>query len=80
MSIVLGREEPHLWPALLKSRPPSPRTASEMRNVRPETDCCPEKKPVGWNWTNSRLDILAEALAAMAMPSPVLTPGLVVIG
>ena len=66
-------------PAALYRRPPSPRTASEMRKERPPTES-PCHRLVGWNCTNSMLAIAALARCAMAMPSPVVTLGLVVFG
>ena len=74
---------PYLLPARLYRRPPSPRTASEIRKARPVSGLpvkAGAQKAVGWNWTNSMLAMAACARYAMAMPSPVATPGLVVIG
>jgi len=79
-----GARQPHLSPARLNRRPPSPRTASEMRKARPGAGGAPGgpggRKAVGWNCTNSMLATAAWARKAMAMPSPVATAGLVVSG
>ena len=54
---------------------PSPRSASDSRKPsRGE----PARRPVGWNWTNSRSEIRAPARQARAIPSPVAQGGLVV--
>mmetsp|Transcript_8993 Transcript_8993/g.31321 ORF Transcript_8993/g.31321 Transcript_8993/m.31321 type:complete len:247 (-) Transcript_8993:422-1162(-) len=70
-------------PCALSSTAPWPRTASETRNEL----CCSGSRAsgssysdVGWNWTNSMLESVAPARNAMARPSPVATPGLVVEG
>ena len=61
-------------PAAFSRRAPSPRSASDSRKRgRPGTS-----RTVGWNWTNSRSATSAPASNAMAMPSPVVTVGLVV--
>ncbi len=56
---------------------PSPRTASEISGCWP-TESGPRYITVGWNWTNSRSRRVAPARSARAIPSPVLTGGLVV--
>mmetsp|Transcript_37468 Transcript_37468/g.94564 ORF Transcript_37468/g.94564 Transcript_37468/m.94564 type:complete len:260 (-) Transcript_37468:761-1540(-) len=78
-SILLGSYfDMNRSPPKLYSSPPSPRTASEMRKVRPLL--VGSYSAVGWNWMNSMLLTRACARNAMAMPSPVATCGLVVLG
>ena len=56
--------------------PPSPRTASDIRNRR---EALPEEiSVVGWNWISSMSQTRAPARAAAAMPSPTAPSGLVV--
>lgn len=54
-----------------------------MRKVRPTTGwpvTAEAQNAVGWNCTNSMFAMLAWALAAIAIPSPVTTLGFVVLG
>src|SRR5260370_9336276 len=64
-------------PFLLRRIPPSPRTASVTR-----IPCTPggHTMPVGWNCTNSMSISSAPASYASAMPSPVYSHELDVIG
>ena len=56
------------------SRPPSPRTASVIRNDFANG----WYRQVGWNWMNSMFDTRQPARHAIAMPSPVAVSGFVV--
>ena len=64
-------------PAPSISTAPSPRTASVISGRCPRSPG-PVQSTVGWNCMNSRSAVAAPARSAIAIPSPVATPGFVV--
>ena len=61
-------------PRRVRRMPPSPRTASVIRN----DFACGWKRQVGWNWKNSMFASGAPARYAIAIPSPEAMSGLLV--